>query len=264
MSKKKFILSLSLTAIVVGSLSFYAGSHLFYPQPTLNPPPSSKVDTNADFSVFWQTWNTIKKDFVNATQLDNQELIYGATAGLVNSLKDPYSIFFTPKEAKIFKEELSGTIEGVGMEIGIKDNQLTIISPLKGTPAQKAGLQPGDKIIKINDQLTQALNLEECVQAIRGPRGTKVSLTITRPQVFQEKEFTLTREKIKIPSVEWEFKKPDIAYIQIHNFYNNTGREFSQAAFQILSRPTIKRIIIDLRNNPGGYLSVVQDISGWF
>ena len=263
LSKKKIIAVFVLAILVAGGLGFYSG-WASRPHQNSPSPVSAQPDTQNDFTVFWQTWNAIHKNFVDAKTLDNQKLIYGAAQGLVNSLDDPYSVFFPPKEAKSFEEDLSGSFEGVGMEVGIKDKVLTVVSPLAGTPAEKAGLLPGDKIISINKQPTQGLSLEKCVQLIRGKKGTQVTLTISREKAFENKDFTLTREKIEIPSVEWKFKKPDIAYIQIHQFYGNSNREFNQTAIQILQNPKVKRIILDLRNNPGGYLNVVQDIAGWF
>ncbi len=263
MSSKKLTTILIIVSLLTGGIGFSLGEYFSLSGKTIYSSISSEPDTEADFSVFWQTWNTIKEEFVGADQLDNQKLIYGASSGLMEALNDPYSVFFTPEEAKIFEEDLSGVFEGVGMEIGMKDSQLTIISPLEGTPAQKAGLLPEDKILKIDDQFTQELKLEEAVQLIRGPKGTTVTLTISRKDNFSEKEFTLAREKIKIPTVEWELKEDDTAYIQIHHFYNNTGQEFDQIAWQILNRPEVKRIVLDLRNNAGGYLNIVQDVGGW-
>ena len=263
-SKKKFIFILVVVALITGGIGFYGGTHYVPIRTIVNQPISSEPDTQVDFSTFWQTWNAVKDNFVNADQLDKQKLIYGATSGLVDALDDPHSIFFTPEEAQIFEENLSGTFEGVGMEIGIKENQLVIISPLDNTPAQKAGLLPGDRIIKIDEQLTQSLNLEQCVQFIRGPKETTVTLTVSRENSFQEKEFMLTRAKIEIPTIKWEFEEPDIAYLKIYHFYGNTTQEFNHSSLDILSHPSIKKIVLDLRNNPGGYLNTAKDIAGWF
>ncbi len=263
LSKKKISIIFIIAVLLSGGLGFYGGWHSQTPQKA-SVTVSSQPDTKNDFSPFWQTWNAIHNNFVDAKALDNQALIYGAANGLVESLGDPYSVFFTPKEAKTFEEDLSGSFEGVGMEVGIKDKTLTVISPLTGTPADKAGLLPGDKITSIDEKSTQNLSLEKCVQLIRGKKGTQVTLTISRPDSFQDKKFTLIRERIEVPSVEWKFKKPDIAYVQIHQFYGNSNKEFNQTAIQILSNPKVKRIVLDLRNNPGGYLNVVQDIAGWF
>ncbi len=263
-SKKKFIFILVVVALITGGIGFYGGTHYVPIRTIINQPISSEPDTRVDFSTFWQTWNAVNDNFVNADQLDKQKLIYGATSGLVDALDDPHSIFFTPEEAQIFEENLSGTFEGVGMEIGIKENQLVIISPLDNTPAQKAGLLPGDRIIKIDEQLTQSLNLEQCVQFIRGPKETTVTLTVSRENSFQEKEFMLTRAKIEIPTIKWEFEEPDIAYLKIYHFYGNTTQEFNHSSLDILSHPSIKKIVLDLRNNPGGYLNTAKDIAGWF
>jgi len=263
-SKKLVIIVLILASLSVGGIGFYLGTYFSLAEKIIYPSVSSEPDTEVDCSVFWQTWNAIKEEFAGADQLDNQTLIHGASSGLIQSLDDPYSVFFTPEEAKIFEEDLSGAFEGVGMEIGMKNSQLTIISPLEGTPAQKAGLLPEDKILKIDNQFTQELSLEKAVQLIRGPEGTTVTLNIARIDKFSEKEFTLVRETIKIPTVEWELKDTDTAYIQINHFYGNTDQEFDQIAWQILNHPEVKRIVLDLRNNPGGYLNIVQGVGGWF
>jgi len=262
--KKEIYFYLVVVALITGGIGFYGGTHYVPIRTIINQPISSEPDTRVDFSTFWQTWNAVNDNFVNADQLDKQKLIYGATSGLVDALDDPHSIFFTPEEAQIFEENLSGTFEGVGMEIGIKENQLVIISPLDNTPAQKAGLLPGDRIIKIDEQLTQSLNLEQCVQFIRGPKEQQLLLTVSRENSFQEKEFMLTRAKIEIPTIKWEFEEPDIAYLKIYHFYGNTTQEFNHSSLDILSHPSIKKIVLDLRNNPGGYLNTAKDIAGWF
>jgi carboxyl-terminal processing protease len=261
---KKIIALLAIVGLITGGIGFFLGKYFFLSQGPIFSSVSSEPDKEVDLSVFWQTWNAIQEEFIGAETLDKQELIYGASSGLIEALDDPYSTFFDPEEAKMFNEALSGIFEGVGMEIGMKDEQLTIISPLEGTPAQKAGLLPKDKIIKIDDQFTQKLSLEEAVSLIRGERGTEVRLTINRPEGFNEKEFSLIREEIEMPSVKWEAQEEEIAYIQLHHFYNNTDQKFEEVAWEILSRPEIKRIVLDLRNNGGGYLNVVQEIGGWF
>ena len=181
---------------------------------------------------------------------------------MVKSLGDPYTIFLTPQEAKMFIEDVKGTFEGIGIEIGIKKGQLQVIAPLEGTPAFRAGFKAGDKILKINDTPTVDLNLEQVVSMIRGPKGTKVKLTIFREGWEKEKEIEIVRDIIQVPSLKWE-KKDGIIYIKIYNFTEKASLDFAKAAIEILKLPS-RKIVLDLRNNPGGYLEVAQDIAGWF
>ena len=225
-------------------------------------PPS-----DVDMSLFWESWKTLQKKYLNKEEIDPQKMIYGAIGGMVKSLGDPYTVFFNPEENKRFMEDVSGKFEGVGMEIGIRKGQLQIIAPLEGTPAQKIGLRAGDKILKINDTLNSDISVEEAVNLIRGQKGTHVTLTISRNGWDSPKEFKITRDVIQVPSLKWELKSTpegeSVAYIKIYQFSAKAGSDFQKAAAEILKSPA-KKIIVDLRNNPGGYLEVAQDISGWF
>ena len=216
-----------------------------------------------DFSLFWQTYNVLKEKFINLEKFDNQKIIYGAISGMTKTLDDPYTVFYNPEETKEFEEQLSGTFEGVGMEIDIKNGQLIVIAPLEGTPAQKAGLRPGDKIIKINNLETFEMSVEEAIGLIRGPKGTEVTLTIIRDGWETAQDIKVIREVIKIPSLKWELIDNDIAYVRIYQFSENLNFEFRKKAIEILNSPA-KKVILDLRNNPGGYLEVAQYVAGWF
>lgn len=220
--------------------------------------------SEVDFSLFWEAWKTIEDKFVNKDKLNTQSMIYGAISGMVKSLGDPYTVFFPPEETRRFIEDVKGTFEGVGMEIGIRKGQLQVISPLENTPAQKAGLRAGDKILEINDTLTIDLTVDEAVNLIRGPKGTEVILTIFREEWGASKEIKLVREIIEIPSLKLEFvEENNIAYLKLYQFSEKANYDFNRAAIEILNSPA-KKIILDLRNNPGGYLEVAQAIAGWF
>ncbi len=216
-----------------------------------------------DFSLFWEAYHKLQEKFVSPEKFDVQKIIYGAISGMVKSLDDPYTVFFPPEETERFIEDVKGAFEGVGMEVGIRKGQLEVISPLEGTPAQKAGLRAGDKIIKINDTLTSDLTTEQAVNLIRGPKGTEVTLTISREEWEETREIKLTRDVISVPSLKWELKEGDIAYIKLYQFSEKASYDFQMAAIEILNTPA-KKIILDLRNNPGGYLEVAQGIAGWF
>jgi len=215
-----------------------------------------------DSKLFWQVWNLAKTRFVNQPVSD-KDLYYGSLKGMISGLNDPYSVFFDPEETKKFESEIKGTFEGVGMEIGIKNNRLTVIAPLAGTPAEKAGIRPGDWIKAIDGIDTFSLTLEEAASLIRGKRGTAVTLKILRKGWKEPKDFRIIRAKIKIQTVKWEFKEKNIAYIRLSYFNNSTAYDFLTAVNKILPRKP-KGIILDLRDNPGGCLKAAVDVASFW
>ena len=216
-----------------------------------------------DFSLFWDAWHIIQEKYAVTESFDYQNMVYGAISGMVESLGDPYTIFMDPEDTKRFRDDISGSFEGVGMEIGIRNRELQVISPLEGTPAKAAGLRPGDIIVRIDDAFTRNIAIEEAVSLIRGPRGTDVTLSILRSDWSETKDFIITRAVITIPSLKWEILEDNIAYIQLFHFSEDASRTFGAAATGILASST-ERIILDLRNNPGGFLEVAVNIAGWF
>jgi carboxyl-terminal processing protease len=216
-----------------------------------------------DFSLFWDAYNKLQQNFIDPAKIVEQKVIYGAIEGMTKSLRDPYTDFFDPEQAKRFEQDLSGSFEGIGVEIGIKKEQLTVIAPLEGTPGQKAGLKSGDIILKIDGKDASNMTTEEAVSLIRGPKGTDVTLTIFRDTWSKSKDIKITRETINIPSMDWKLIGDDIAYIHINQFGDLIASDFAKAAMEILAGPA-KKIILDLRDNPGGYLEMAQDIAGWF
>lgn len=216
-----------------------------------------------DFSILWEAWHKLEENYVNPEDLNRQDMVWGATKGMIDSVGDPYTVFFNPEETKNFLEDVSGEFEGVGMEIGIKNGQLEVVTPLEGTPAEKAGLRPGDRIMEIDGQASLDITVEEAVSLIRGPKGTEVTLTIMREGWNGTKNVTIKRGVIKIPSLEWEVMDGNVAYIKINHFSENVDVDFQDAGFEIL-KTEADRIIVDLRSNPGGYLQRAQYIAGWF
>jgi len=216
-----------------------------------------------DFSLFWDAWRVIQEKYATKEPFDYQEMVFGAISGMVESLGDPYTIFMDPEDTKRFRDDISGSFEGVGMEIGIRNRELQVISPLEGTPAKAAGLRPGDIIVRVDDTFTRNITIDEAVSLIRGPRGTDVTLSILRDDWSETRDFVITRAIIKIPSLEWETLEENIAYIQLFHFSEQASRTFGTAATGILAS-SADRIILDLRNNPGGFLEVAVDIAGWF
>lgn len=216
-----------------------------------------------DFSLFWDAYNKLQETFISPDKIDNQKIIYGAISGMTETLDDPYTDFFDPEEARKFEQDLSGSFEGIGVEIGIKKDQLTVIAPLEGTPGQKAGLKPGDVIVKIDGKDALNMTTEEAVSLIRGAKGTDVTLTIFRDSWTMTRDIKITRDTINIPSMDWELKNGNVAYIQLYQFGDLISSDFSRAAVEILNSPA-EKIVLDLRDNPGGYLETAQEIAGWF
>lgn len=261
--------SLFIFVLIVAGTAFYGGFYYGKAQvPSIyaiegvgNKTLGSPDDV--DFSLFWDSWKLIQEKHVDRAKLDKKKMVYGAIEGMVKSLKDPYTTFFEPAESKQFKDDVSGSFGGIGAEIGIRKDVLTVISPLEGSPAKAAGLRAGDRILKINDTVTSDMTINQAVGLIRGPKGTSVKLTISRASDDQVKEISITRDDIKIPTIKWELKNGKVAYIQLFNFGETAPVEFRKAVLDVLRSPA-DRIVLDLRNNPGGYLEVSQNIAGWF
>lgn len=219
-----------------------------------------------DFGLFWDAWDELHDKYVDKNKLNDANLLYGAISGMVKGAGDPYTVFFPPAESKSFKQDVGGSFGGIGAEIGRKKDFLVIIAPLEDTPAKKAGLAAGDKILKINGELTDNLSVEEAVSKIRGETGTKVTLTILKnADGAKVKDIALERAVIKVPITKVEALKDNrIARLSFYSFTSTAPFEFQQSAVKILSTSDYKGIILDLRNNPGGYLEVAVDIAGWF
>lgn len=216
---------------------------------------------NANFDLYWEVWDLVKSDYVNKDSLADKQLFYGSLEGLVSSLNDPYSEFMDPQENKQFEEDMSGTFEGIGAEIGIRDELLTVISPIEGTPAQKSGIMAGDKILEINGESTQGMDINEAVSKIKGPKGTEVILSIFRSGFDDIKEIKIIRDVISIKSVSYEKLDNNLFLIKINSFNGDTNYLFSQAIKEVLTQDP-DGIIVDLRNNPGGYLEVAVMMLG--
>ena len=222
----------------------------------------SDIDTRTDFSVFWDAWNIIENKYT-LEPLDYQNMVYGAVSGMVDSLEDPYTIFFTPEDRTIFEQDMKGSFSGIGAEIGFRDKLLTIIAPLKNSPAEQAGILAGDKVLKVDDQEIIGISLDKAVTLIRGEKGTPVKLTISREGNDGLLEIEIIRDVIKIDTVEWEIKENNIIYIRINQFSEKTSNEFDDQIDDILLKDP-SGIIIDLRNNPGGYVKTLEGIASKF
>jgi carboxyl-terminal processing protease len=221
---------------------------------------------DVDWGLLWDTISQIEEKYVNRPP-DKLKLLYGAVSGAVASLDDPYSVFLPPKEAQEFQNELKGNFEGIGAEIGIKNQQLTVVTPLEDSPAIKAGLKPGDFIYKINGEETANLTIEEAVSKIRGPAGTEVVLTIFRKSETKPREIKIVRAKIEVKSLSSEIRDgisgKKIGILKLRRFDQDTQGQIEKAISEFLLKD-VKGVILDVRNNPGGYLDAAADVaSNW-
>lgn len=219
----------------------------------------SSEDDRADLGLFWRVWDTLDELYVQEEALDKQQMVYGAIKGMVSALDDPYTVFMTPNETKEFDQNLHGTLLGIGAELSVKDQLLVVVSPLKNSPAEKAGLLPGDVVYKIDGNLTSDMTLFDAISKIRGEKGTKVTLTIVRKGKEQPFDVSIVRDEVNIESVTLEEKEDGIYNIIVNQFSDNTMVEFDKIVQKLLLKDP-KGIIIDLRYNGGGYLDIAVDM----
>lgn len=230
-----------------------------------------------DLSPIWKAWRIMDEKFVpasvperNASSTEPEPVgtpeerrVYGMIQGLAESLGDPYTFFLPPVEQKQFSEDLSGEFSGVGMEIEIKDELLTVVTPLKGTPAEKAGVKPGDIVLEIDGVSTKGLDITNAVNRIRGPKGSTVVLKMMREGWGEPKDVNVVRDTINLPIVDTEDKGNGIYMIALHNFTANSPQLFREALRDFVESGNNK-LILDLRGNPGGYLEAAVDMASWF
>jgi carboxyl-terminal processing protease len=225
----------------------------------------SNIDnkTSADFGIFWETWSAIHQNYLKDSEVSEKERVYGAAQGLVRSLGDPYSEFFKPEDAKKFEEDVWGSFGGIGAEIGSKDGFIVIVAPLKNTPAERSGLKPKDKILMIDSTSTEGMSVAEAVKLIRGPAGSEVKLTILREKEDKPREIKIIREIIQIPTLDYEVKD-NALIVKLYSFNPNAEELFYKAVVDGFLKQKAQGLILDLRNNPGGFLDIAVDLAGWF
>jgi len=217
------------------------------------------VEKNTDLDLFWDIWKELETNYVDESILDQENMIYGSIKGMVGSLNDPYTVFMDPNESKEFNTSLEGELEGIGAELTVEEGKLVVVSPLKDSPAEKAGLLPGDTIFLIDDQVASELSLFDAIMNIRGEKGTIVVLTVIREGLEEPIEISIVRAKIDLESVTVENLDNGIVYISVNQFNDKTLNSFNKAiSNMLLSEP--KGMIIDLRNNGGGYLEIAVDM----
>jgi len=254
--KASFVFCLFIIILICLFIGFIAGNKFAYSYSSNIFSNGNKI-SQADMSLFWQAYEKLNERYLR--EIDKQEFIYGAISGAFASLKDPYTVFLSPKISAEFTQELSGEFEGIGIKVGILDDYPTVIAPLKDSPAQRAGIKAKDKIIKVDDFDTQGQLIDLVVSKIRGPQDTKVALEIVRDG--EVRKFEVMREKISVDTVETKIIG-DVAYILVNEFGMQTTDEFAKAVAQI-DEKNISKIIIDLRNNPGGILDVAIEMAGY-
>ncbi|GMR19057.1 MAG: hypothetical protein BMS9Abin34_182 [Patescibacteria group bacterium] len=251
-------LFLVLTFIFIFLAGWQVGYAGFQVNLRANPPgitvenktPSSST---IDFSLLWDTIARINKEYL-FRPVDGKKLLYGAVSGLVGALDDPYTSFLDPEQNKQFDSSLEGVYEGIGAEIGIRNDQLMIVAPLDGSPAKAVGVRAGDQILEIDGVSTVGISIVEAVSKIRGPAGAKVVLTLRRGDQSAFKT-TIVRDRIQVKSVSWEEKDGGVFYLKVSRFGNGTNGEWDEAIRSIKSAGGIKGVVLDLRSNPGGYLA---------
>lgn len=220
------------------------------------------LSDDADFATFWDVWKLVKSSYVDQP-VSEKNLYYGSIAGMVASLNDPYSTYFTPEDAQAFNEQLSGSFYGIGAQLDTKDGRIVVVAPLSGTPAEREGLKTDDAILAIDGTSTEGMAIDEAVSHIRGEKGTTVTLTILSAGDTESREVPITRDEITIDSVTYTLRDDHIAVIEVSMFNDDTSTLFATAA-QNAVKDGATGIVVDLRNNPGGLLDAAIDLAGYW
>lgn len=258
---------LALCAVVIAfavgtAFGMASGRGLLLPDIAGRVFPGSVPPKELDYGILWDVWEELHDRYIARESLDEQKLLWGAASGLARAVGDPYTEFLDPEAMRFFTEDTRGSFEGIGVEIGMRKGVLTVISPINGTPADHAGLRPHDKILAIDGIPTADLTLFEAVAKIRGPQGTEVTLTILRAGEDAQ-DIGIVRGHIDVLAVEWKMLEDRIAHLTITSFSERSSQEFRAAAAEILTKNP-RGIVLDLRNNPGGFLDASVEIASWF
>ncbi|MCH7529797.1 S41 family peptidase [Patescibacteria group bacterium] len=265
------------TSIIIGSIAivlvaFFSGVYIGVENSgqLANVPLFSESNSGApegvNVSPLWKAWSVLNARYVPTSEADpvtEQDKLWGAIEGLAASFGDPYTVFLPPADSELFAEDISGNFEGVGMEIGIRNAIITIIAPLQGTPAKRAGVLSGDQIVKIDGKSTDRMTVDAAVKLIRGERGTTVKLTIAREGESELLDIPIVRDVIEIPTIDTQLRSDGIFVIELYNFSAIAPNLFRRALREFVELGGDK-LIVDLRGNPGGFLEASVDIASWF
>jgi carboxyl-terminal processing protease len=286
--KKVKLLQLVVLLLISGLIGYYFGINNIKAS-WQNYKPSLEVinketpaSANVDFSMFWNVWGKLETDYYDKTKLDPTKMLNGAIQGMIASLGDPYTMYLPPVQNTSFKEGMAGQFSGIGAELGMKDNQIIVIAPLTGSPAEAAGMKAGDFILKVDGTATTNQALNDVVNTIRGPKGTSVTLTVLHKDSQTPQDIKIVRDTITVKSVDgWVKDVKDIggikvpgnqtgkiAYIRLSQFGDATNNDWqttiNKIFLQMQSENDIKGVVLDLRNNPGGYLTDAVFIASEF
>ena len=258
-------------AILLATATFFSGLHVGNGMPleanvfsVFGKTPAISSDA-VDMTEFWYVWNLLEEKFVSSTTTEpvsTEEHIQAAISGLVRSYGDPYTTYMPPVDAAAFNEDISGNFSGVGMEVGMREDVVTVIAPLPQSPAEKAGIMAGDSIVRVNDQSTEGISVDEAVQLIRGEQGTEVKLTIYREGESEFRDITIVRDTITIPTIKTE-KRDDVFIVSLYSF-NAIAESEMQRALREFVQSDAEKLVLDLRGNPGGYLQSAVNIASYF
>lgn len=267
--KRQSFLGIGL-AVLLATATFFSGLHIgndtrleanifsFLSRET-------KADDSVDLTEFWHVWNLLDEKFVTSstsTPLTDKEKVHGAIEGLVRAFGDPYTVYFPPEDAEMFEADIKGNFSGVGMEVGMRDDVITVIAPLPDSPAEKAGLIAGDIIVRINGESTEGVSVDEAVQRIRGEKGTEVKFAIFRKGEEGFRDITVVRDTITIPTSKTEVRG-DVFIISLYSFNAISEMEMQKALREYVKSGKSK-LVLDLRGNPGGYLQSAVSIASYF
>jgi carboxyl-terminal processing protease len=276
---RNYVIFLGLFVVVFG-IGFQLGErHTLILPGNVSVVGTRPPNTTIDFSLFWTVWDKVTHTYYDPKAVEPAKMTNGAISGMVSSLGDPYTVFLPPDQNKEAKDDLGGQFEGIGAQLGVKDKRIVIVAPLKSSPAEAAGLRPGDFIVKVDGKETASWTLPEAVSKIRGPKGSKVILSIFREEASKSADITVLRDAINVPSVELDIQAvrcdgkgsgcikeiacascSKVAYLKLGRFGDQTSAEWEKAVDEIVrirqeNGTDFKGVILDLRNNPGGYLT---------
>lgn len=251
----------ALAGVIIFALGYSVGASANYSAVGGWSGGTTVDETTVDMRAFWDVWELVEENYVTQP-VDKQDMLYGAMEGMLWSLGDPYSQYFTPELAAEFNAEMEGTFSGIGAEIGERENGIVVIAPVADTPAERAGILPGDLILAVDEESTSGLSVDAVVDRIRGEEGTTVTLTLMRGDA-EPFAVSIVREQITVQSVSWEVRDDNIAVITVSLFNDDTVDLF-QDAVRAVEAADVKGIVLDLRNDPGGLLDAAVDVASFW